>query len=212
MKRYALLLFVCLYCPLIGLLTGCAATLEKTYPDKQYYVLDISRPVQEPTADNGIVLSVRRFRISPRYENKELVYRTGTLSYESDFYNAFFIPPGAMITEEVRQWLAGAGLFQYVIDSASPVVPTHILEGNVLSLYGDYSNNASPKAVMAIQVFLMENISARSEILFQKTYRQEIPLPENTTAALINGWNEALRQILTALEADLRAIRLTVSS
>jgi cholesterol transport system auxiliary component len=172
-------------------------------------VLDVSHPGTTVPSADGAVLTIRKLRVSPRYEGKELVYRTGNLSYESDFYNEFFITPSALFTEEVRQWLAAAGLFQHVVDSASSVEATYILEGNVLTLYGDYRDNNAPHAVLEMQFFLLENISARSEIVFQKTYRQEISLSARSTTALIQGWNEALRAILTMLETDLRATALT---
>lgn len=188
----------------VGLLVGCAP--KKSYPEKRYYVLDVSRPGEASAPLNEAVLSVRRFNVSPRYEGKGFVYRDGDLSYESDFYSEFLISPGSLVTEEVRQWLAASGLFQRVVASASHLEATEILEGNVVALYGDYREAASPAAVLDVQFFLIKDVSARSEVVFQKEYRETVSLNERSAKALVNGWNEALRQILTALEKDLRAV------
>ena len=130
----------------------------------------------------------------------------GDLRYESDFYNEFLIAPGSLLTEEVRQWLVGSGLFQHVTDTTSPLEPTYILEGTVSVLYGDYRNGASSAAALGMQFVLVRDVSARTEIVFQKQYAKEVGIREASSEALVNGWNEALRQILKALESDLSKI------
>ncbi len=85
---------------------------------------------------------------------------------------------------------------------------THILEGNVIALYGDYSQKNSPKAVLEIQFFLIDNTSTSSEMIFQNNYRREVALNSSLPEALVKGWNEALQQILTDLEEDLREVDL----
>ena len=70
------------------------------------------------------VLAIRPLRVSPSYAGSEFVYRTGDVSLESDFYNEFFIPPGRLVSEEVRRWFEASGLFEMVVDSASPIEST----------------------------------------------------------------------------------------
>ncbi len=189
-----------------ALLTGCAP--KKSFPEKRYYVLDVSRPSGSSPPAEKAVLTVRRFRVSPRYEGKGLVYRRRELSYESDFYNEFLISPGSLLAEEVRQWLAASGLFQNVVDTSSYMEATHILEGNVAALYGDYRERGSPRAVLDVQLFVIDNTSVLSGIVFQQEYRKEVASDGNSAEALVDAWNEALRQVLTDLEVDLRGLDL----
>lgn len=191
----------------VTLLAGCAP--KKSFPDKRYYVLDASRPRGASSPAKDVVLSVRRLRVSPRYERKGLVYRTGELNYESDFYNEFLISPSAILTQEVRQWMEASHLFRNVVASASHMAVSYILEGNVTALYGDYRDAGSPKAVLEMQFFLISDISVETEVAFQRDYREEVPLKETSPEALVDGWNEALGQILAALEQDLRAVSLS---
>lgn len=178
--------------------------LEKGNPEKRYFILDASRDVDISSPDTGKVLTVRRFRVSPKYEGKGLVYRLEELSYESDFYNEFFISPVSMFTEEIRNWLAGSGLFKYVVDPSILLDSTYILEGSVTALYGDYRVSAAPKAVMEIQFFLLQETDSNPKIIFQSQYHKEEPLNDNTPDGLIKSWNAAFNQILTEFETGLK--------
>jgi len=187
------------------LLAGC---MGRRYVEKRTFLLDVSRDGTVSTAERNVVLRVRTLRVSPRYEGKGFVYRMANFNYESDFYNEFFTSPDSMITEEVRQWLAESGLFQQVVDFSSPVNPTHILEGTVMNLYGDFSEGSQPGAVLGIQFSLIDDIAGRSEIVLQKSYRREVPIQGMPPAALVEAWNEALRKVLIDLEKDLKALDL----
>ena len=100
---------------LLSLSIGCI-NLERSYIEKNYFVLDSSPAEDISSPDTGKILAVRRLRVSPKYEGKGLVYRLKELSYESDFYNEFFIYPVSMFTEEIRKRLAGSGLFKQVVE------------------------------------------------------------------------------------------------
>ena len=208
MKKTTILMVFIGYFSLSSILTGCF-NVNKNYPVKHDFVLSASRSETfSPSASNGI-LKIQRFYVSPRFNGQGFVYKTGPLSYESDFYNRFFIPPGEMIAEDVGKWLSGSGLFKYVMDFSSPVEATFELSGVVSALYGDYSNMGTPKAVLEIQFFLVRTISSRRVIVFGHTYRQETPIKENSPDALAAGWNLALDRILTRFETDLKHLDLS---
>jgi ABC-type uncharacterized transport system auxiliary subunit len=183
------------------LVLGC---MGRRHVEKDTFVLDVSRSAAGSLSGSDAVLRVRTLRVSPRYEGKGFVYRTGDLSYKSDYYNQFFAQPDAMITEEVREWLERSGLFRQVLDYTAQVEHTHILEGEVLDLYGDFSRGIQPKASLGMEFFFLEDVSGRSRAIFQKRYRKEVPLKGDSAEALVKGWNEALANILTDLERDLR--------
>lgn len=185
---------------------GCT-TLNKNYPQRNYYIFNVSTQQRNLFPVSGTVLEVPRFDISPSFAGTEFVYRIGDLSYESDFYNQFLRLPASLITGEARKWLSESGPFKYVVDSTYGQ-PTYILEGNVNELYGDVRTSNTPKAVMGIQFFLIEETSANPKIIFQNNYRREVALSTKSPGELVKGWNEALQQILTALEEDLRKVQL----
>ncbi len=187
---------------LFPLLTSCI-NLDKSYPGKRYFVLHASRDKDTSSHDTEKDLTVRRIRVVSKYEGKGLVYRLDELSYESDFYNEFFISPVSMFTEEIRKRLAGSGLFKLVVAPSSILDTTYILEGTVTSLYGDYRIKSAPKAVLAIQFFLLQETDNGPKIIFQNRYRKEEPLNDNTPDALVKSWNSVFNQILSEFESDL---------
>ena len=123
---------------ILCLLNGCVR-LDRGYPEKRYFVIDVSRGGEVCPAVAHGTLKIGTFPVSPQYEGRGFVYYKGGSMYDSDFYNAFFISPGAMLTEEVRQWLAASGLFRHVADLSGSREPTYFLGGRITALYGDYS-------------------------------------------------------------------------
>ena len=184
--------------------SGCVS-LDRSYPDKHYFVLEVNRdgPPSNQTA-NGI-LEVSDIRISPRYEGQSFVYRISDASYESDFYNQFLIAPAALVTEEVRKGLTQSRIFEYVINSSSQLQPTHRLDGIVNALYGDFRNISASRAVLEIEFFLSKQLPTGTEIVMNKRYSKAVPLSGRSPDALVKGWDEALDGILTSLIADLKS-------
>ena len=192
-----------------ALLISAAAcvNVEKSYPDKRYYVIEAARGAASGDAKTGGVLLVSSLRVSPRYESRSFVYRRSESSYESDFYNQFLVAPGAQLTEEVRHALGQAQVAQYVVGASSQSEPTHVLEGTVDALYGDFRDLNSPKAVLEMEFFLSKESTTRAEIVTRKRYAKSIAVNGRTPEALVKGWNEGLSEILAALVADLKATR-----
>ncbi len=71
---------------------------------------------------------------------------------------------------------------------------------------------AAPRTVLEMEFFLLQDLSTRSKIIFRKEYAEQVPLKEGSPESLVQGWNDGLRQILTALENDLKGIDFTTKS
>jgi cholesterol transport system auxiliary component len=188
------------------LFSGCVS-IEKSYPDKRYFVLDIApdATAQNP-AETG-TLQIGSARVSPRYADKNFVYRRSDARFESDFYNEFLVSPGVLVAEELRQGLSQSGLFKFVVSSVNALPPTHTLETVVNTLYGDFRDLGAPQAVMEIEFFLSQEESP-SGIVFHKRYHRTIPLKGRNPEALVQGWNQALEAISRSLVSDLKASNL----
>ena len=205
MKQKIILPILCLTPLLFHFSAGCLRMAQPA-PDKQYFMLNISKQESARTdAGRGPTLMVRNFSVSPPYDGKAFVYRTSSLKYESDYYKAFFISPGIMLTEEIRRWLQRTSLFIVVMDSSSMTQPLYILEGNVSAFYGDYTEKTGPKAVLEMAFILFRNVSPRPAIVLQKEYREAVVLKKGGPEELVTGWSKALKCIMAALEEDLSA-------
>jgi cholesterol transport system auxiliary component len=192
---------------LLALCGGCIG-LERSYPDKHYFVLDAGVNTNPSDSSVNETLQVSSIRVSPRYADRSFVYRTSEAGYESDFYNQFLVSPTSLITEEVRKDLTASQVFKYVISSSSPLQPSYVLDGTVNALYGDFRNSNAPKAVLEMEFFLTSEIPEKPGILMQKRYAKSIPLSGRSPEALVKGWNQALEEILTSLATDLQAAAL----
>ena len=191
----------------VALCAACVG-IEKSYPDKRYFVLEAPANLSPSNPSANETLQVSNIRVSPRYADKSFVYRTSEAGYESDFYNQFLVSPASLITEEVRKGLTESQVFKYVISASNQSQPSYVLEGTVNALYGDFRNPNSPRAVLEMEFFLTSEIPGKPGILMQKRYAKSLPLTGRTPEALIKGWNEALEEILTPLAADLKAAAL----
>ena len=180
--------------------SGCVS-LERSYPEKRLFVIEL-QPSKGATATNGEVLSLPTLQISPRYADRDFVYRTSQTEYESDFYNQFLIAPAVMITEEARKALAASSGFKFVVGPASPLTPNYVLEGSINALYGDFRNPAAPAAVLEIEFFLHNENPANQGIALHKRYMQSVALKERSPEALVRGWSEALQAIVAMFVND----------
>jgi cholesterol transport system auxiliary component len=191
----------------LAFLSGCVS-IEKDYPDKRYFVLEVSRDTPPQNSSGKGVLQVLTARVSPRYADRNFVYRRSDTRFESDFYNQFLVSPAALITEEVRRELSRAGTFNFVVASANPLPPTHTMETMVNRLYGDFRDLAAPKAVVEMEFFLTQETSPNAGIVFHKVYERIVPVQERTPETLVRGLNQALEGILESLVTDLKSANL----
>ena len=197
------------YVGLFGCVLLCACVnIERSYPDKHYFVLEASPKPQPATRTVKGVLAVSDMRVSRRYEGQSFVYRLSETSYESDFYNQFLIAPAALITEEARKALAQSQIFEHVISSSTDFEPTYRLQGTVNSLNGDFTDGQAPRAVMEMQFFLTKKTPAGEEIVMAKRYIKSVPLSARSPDALVKGWDTALEEILSFFIADLKSANL----
>ena len=203
MKPYLILLLLSMA---LALVAGCVS-LEKSYPDKRYFVIEASPAREAANGATAGVLLVSSLRISPRYQGRSFVYRRSQASFESDFYNQFLVSPAALLTEEVRRALSQTQVARHVVGTASQLEPTHVLEGSIDALYGDYRDTNAPKAMLEMEFFLSKESPTKAEILMRKRYAKAIAVDGRAPEALVKGWNAALDEILASLVADLKAVR-----
>jgi ABC-type uncharacterized transport system auxiliary subunit len=170
---------------------------------KEYYILDVIRNAGPSEVKGDETLEVRRFNIGAAFASRNMIYRLGQFQYEPDYYHQFLIAPATMVTEETRHWLADSGLFKQVLPSASQVTPTYSLQGIITALYGDFTDKATPTAVVRIRFFLMQHQNGGDTIIFSQAYKAAAPLPDRTGRALIDAFSKDMVDILTHFEADL---------
>ena len=192
---------------LVTLGSGCVS-LERSYPDKRYFVIEIRGDGKTATSDGDRVLLISNLHISPRFGDTSFVYRTSDTAYESDFYNQFLSSPATMIGEELRKRLAASPVFKFVIGPSSQLTANYVLEGSVNALYGDFRKLNAPAAVLELEFFLRSDDPTKPGIVLHKTYMKSVPLSQRSPEALVTGWDQALEAVVTMLLADLETAKL----
>ncbi|MHC4572007.1 MAG: ABC-type transport auxiliary lipoprotein family protein [Planctomycetota bacterium] len=186
---------LCSFMILSTFLSGCAY-------NKRNFVLEVSRDYPRQEVSKDVVLDVQSFNVDTAFSDRGLVYRKNQSEYEQDFYNQFLIRPEDMVTEKTRSWLSESGLFKWVLEPGSYVEASHMLEGNIVTLYGDFRDKSSPQATMKIRFFLVK-LSDKS-VVFAKTYEATSESNERTAESLVGAFDNCLANILSDLEEDLQ--------
>ena len=81
---------------------------------------------------------------------------------------------------------------------------THLLEANIIALYADVRDKSSPRAVMELRVFLIDNDNTPESVILSEIYRASCPLESDTPEAFVEALDKCLAEILSSLEKDLK--------
>jgi len=186
----------------LAVVAGCSLT--RPSPVKNTFLLDPPSPPAVATPKPA-TLRVGTFNVSAAYRDRAFTYRTGDVKFESDFYNEFFVAPGAMIGQATARALAASNVFARVVPAGTaPEEGDFVLEGFVADLYAD-TRERPAAAVVGINFYLTRT-TFPSTVVWSRDYRERVPLSASTPEALANGWNEALGIVLRKLAQDLAAI------
>lgn len=190
---------------LASVLLATTACFNKSYQEKRSFVLDVSSESREPASESPIVLKIKKFRVSPLFVGRAMVYRIGELQYEYDFYDEWLVSPGLLLTRQFHDWLSKTGRFRLVLAGTNHIEPTHLLEGNVAEFYGDYRNAQSPKAIFGIELLLLDGLN-EWQVTSRRTYHKEVPLTDRSPDALAEGLSQAVRLVLVDLEREIAEV------
>jgi hypothetical protein len=130
-----------------------------------------------------------------------LVYRVGQHEFASDYYNEWFVPPAVQVRELVGRWLARAGIRVVHVPAAAAPSQAGSLYLEVISWFGDYSDQAT--AVVEVRVLALRSEAGDPRTLLEKTYRQDQVLADDRPETLVNGLADALTRLLAELDGDL---------
>jgi uncharacterized lipoprotein YmbA len=200
-KRAALAAFAALT------LTACA--IGKPVPQATTYVVDAPMaPPASRAARRPETLRMGNVHVAAAYAGNGLVYRLDDVQYTSDPYHAFIAEPGAMLANQIAEWLDRAGPFDTVALPGSTRPARYVLEATVAELYGDFREGRPPAAVLAMQFALIDQAGARPQVVYESTIARRVDLPRASPDALVRGYGKALEEILSQLLPEISAENL----
>jgi hypothetical protein len=189
-----------LLCLLLAILV-CNGCLTRPALRRENFAFQNPPPPQTPPT-SGIIIAVNSVDVSPLFDKNSFTYRTGPVSYESDPYAGFMVPPDQAIAIAMRAHLVASGKFRNVIEPGGMLNGSQSVEAYVSELYGDFSQPGKGVAVLSMRISVYDPRFGRSPIM-QKDYSERVPVQKNTAADVMAGWNTALDQIMTEFTSDL---------
>jgi hypothetical protein len=195
--RIALLVAICL-------LTGC---LARPHLEKESFHFALPPRPANAAAKGSRVLRVRSLQVAPPFDGRALVYRTGESTYDRDPYAEFLVPPAEDLLAPVCKRWREAGTFESVSEDGSALKPDTLVEIHTAQLYGDFRQPENASAVLTMRfVFFDAPNDLPEKVMLEQEYSRSIPLRARTAAALVEGWNQALAQMLDAAAQDFGRI------
>lgn len=187
----------------LALLTSC---LSRPALKKQSFVFSLApKPSAASARSSRGPLDLRRVEVAAPYDSQSFVYRTGEFSYEQDPYAQFLVPPAEALSTALRGGFRSSGAFSAVTEPGSALQASVSAEIYIDQLYGDFRNPAQPAAVLSARVlFFADRNGVPDKAAFQKDYTFRVPLKARTAAALMNGWNQELDQLIQKAIAEFR--------
>jgi cholesterol transport system auxiliary component len=189
---------------LLGCVCGLTGCLSRPALNEQTFTFSAPAIAATNIPASDRVLGIRNLQIAAPFEGRSLVYRTGEFSYVRDPYAEFMESPAEELMAPVRAWLRGNGDFSAVVEAGSAHKPDTLVEISVSQLFGDFRQPEHPAAILTIRfVFFDAPNGVPGKVILEQEYSRSIPLNRPTAAALMEGWNRALTEILTEVSSDL---------
>lgn len=183
-------------------LGGCSILPQQPYLQRRDWPLDVRRPQALPPRPRGPVLLVRSVRAASGLEQRGLQWLRNDGSVHVDFYEQWAVPPAQAVEDDVRRWLADAGLFSAVLAPGSRLNADLVLEGELDAFVADLNAGT---ARMALALVLLDQRKNETKVLLQKTETAEVKLAGTDPPAIVDAMKAALVEVLRQTETDVAA-------
>ena len=181
---------------------GCSLLPSTPYVQRRDWPLDVRRPTTEPAKRRGRVLLVRTLRAAPAVEARGLQWLQPDGSVHVDFYEQWSVPPAQAVEDDLRQWLADAGLFSAVVAPGSRLNADYALEGELTTFMADLKAGMTRAAVAVV---LLDQRSSQAKVLLQRTVSANVRLAGDEPQAIAEAQRAAIVEVLRQVEKDVAA-------
>ncbi len=185
-------------------LGGCLQ--HQPAPSKTFYMLSIESNPSPLNAPLASCLRVRPVTVHPSFAGASLIYRTGDLTYEKDYYNQFMVAPDLQFASLLNDWLRTAGV-SLCIDTLESDRKRMILEPHLEALFVDFRKSEAPAAYAGFRFVLTRyDPSCRcSAIAMDQRLEAVVPLPPKPSAQdVVEAMGHAIQEVLDNLHPALQ--------
>lgn len=186
---------------------GCGPRRDST--DKQTYLLKVEHPGQSSAEPVEACFNIRMARVAPAFSGSHLIYRTGPVTYEQDYYHSYLSAPSEQLNEIVSRWFRDSPQFVCSASTQTQEQPL-TLESHLDELYTDFENPTNVQGVVHMHFYLSrydKECGCPVELL-KKTYTARTPISHEKPGAeeLVEAMSQSLSQVLLEAENDIAAL------
>jgi cholesterol transport system auxiliary component len=204
-------IFIC-YIFVFIFIQGCATGGKPSY-EIQSYLLDYPAPVLEKFVRLSSTIRFNRFTIAAAYNTQNMIFRSDNYSLDFFNYNRWAVNPADMVADVLLRDMQASRLFHAVLSRYSMEETNFLLEGGIGEFFLRVEKDRK-FAVISLEITLKD--SRRTEtnrrIIFQKKYRHEEVLTEQTPRGYCQSMSQALKNISSQIITDVyQAIKSSVN-
>lgn len=186
------------------LLLGCALGGGKPAVMIAHYAIEYAPPAPRGLAPADAAIRVDRFSVAQIFNSVKIVYRAKPFNFDDYAYHRWRANPGDMVGDFLLRDLRNSGLFRSVFSYRDMENDPLVLKGEV-GEFLEADEGDSRKAVLSVHLTLMD-LSARDawgRVIFQRNYRFEEPVAENTVPGFVRAMSRAMEKLSEQAVGDV---------
>jgi ABC-type uncharacterized transport system auxiliary subunit len=189
------------YCILI--IQGCVSSGKPQLQAENYFI-DYPVPIFEKMTIIDDTVRVSRFTIATVYNNNNMIFRPDKYALDSFNYSRWAANPADMVGDNLLRDLKGSGLFRAVFSRYAVDEGRYIVQGGIEEFFLRI-DTSSKVAVISLEITLKDTKQreATKRILFQKHYRQEELLKDQSPRGYCQAMSQAMQNLSQQIIADI---------
>ena len=172
----------------------------------EQYALEYAPPALQSLGRINEVIRLDRFSVSQIFNNVKMVYRQKPSSYDDYTYRRWRANPGDMVGDELLRDLRATGIFKSVFSWRDMEQAPLVLKGGVGEFY-ESDEKDGRKAILSVHMTLLDATQKEltKQIVFQRNYRYEEPIREETVQGFARGMSRAVEKLSAQVISDVYA-------
>ena len=186
----------------VVLIDGCIGPKPKA-KNITYYTLEYEPPVFRSKPALPITLQIQRFQVAPDYNTEKIVFSKSAFHRNQYNYEKWRSNPADLATYFFCRDMRKSELFQGVFPPESLLRSSHLVAGTVDEFY---EKDGDPwHAVLNVSITLLKanELDVTKRVLFQKSYKAEIPCAKKTPNAFVQAMGIAMSTVNNEIINDI---------
>lgn len=198
-RNYQFIFYVCCFI----IIYGCVNT-GKPQISIENYLINYPAPTFEKQRKIDDTVRVNRFTIAAAYNNNKMIFRQDNYILDFFNYNRWAVNPADMVGDHLLRDLQSSGIFRaafsrYVVDEGR-----YIVQGGIEEFFLKVDPK-SKTAILSLDITLKDTRQREQtgRIIFQKKYRQEEPLVEQSPGGYCQAMSLAMQKLSPVIINDI---------